>query len=281
MLSDPHIRHVKEGLDNLEFLVVQDIFLTETAKMADVVLPGVSFAEKEGTFTNTARRIQRVRKAIPEIGKSKQDWKIILEMSKKMGYFMDYNSPKQIMEEIAALTPIYGGIHYDRLENKGLQWPCLDRNHPGTPYLHKDKFARPGGKGFFTPVEYISPGELPDKEYPFLLTTGRILYHWHTGVISRKSQPLTGIVSEGFLEMNPQDGKKLGIKDKDWVRVCSRRGKIKTRVKLTSSVDRGVVFITFHFAESPINLLVSDLLDPVAKIPEYKVTAVKIEKVIN
>lgn len=279
MISDPNINHVREGLKNLEFLVVQDIFLTETAKMADVVLPGVSFAEKDGTFTNTARRIQRVRKAIPEIGQSKQDWEIILKISQRMGYSMNYNSPAEIMDEIASLTPIYGGVYYDRLDGVGLQWPCPDRNHPGTPYLHKDKFARFNGKGLFTPVEYISPAELPDKEYPFLLTTGRILYHFHTGSLSRRSKPLSSIAPEGFLEMNPRDGERLKIKDNHWVRVSSRRGEIKTKVKLSERVDEGVVFITFHFAESAANLLTNDALDPVAKIPEYKVAAVKIEKI--
>jgi len=274
MLSDPNINHVEEGLENLEFLVVQDIFLTETARMADVVLPGVSFAEKDGTFTNTGRRIQLVRKAIPEVGKGKEDWRIICELSKRMGYPMNYSSPSEIMDEIASLTPIYGGVHYDRLDKDGLQWPCPTRDHPGTPYLHKDKFTR--GRGFFTPVDYIPPAELPDEEYPFLLTTGRILYHFHTGSMSRRSKPLSGIVPEGFLEMNPVDGESLGIKDNDWVKVSSRRGEVTTRVKLTERVDKGVVFMTFHFAESAANLLTNDALDPVAKIPEYKVAAVKI-----
>jgi len=274
MLSDPNINHVEEGLENLEFLVVQDIFLTETARMADVVLPGVSFAEKDGTFTNTGRRIQLVRKAIPEVGKGKEDWRIICELSKRMGYPMNYSSPSEIMDEIASLTPIYGGVHYDRLDKDGLQWPCPTREHPGTPYLHKDKFTR--GRGFFTPVDYIPPAELPDEEYPFLLTTGRILYHFHTGSMSRRSKPLSGIVPEGFLEMNPVDGESLGIKDNDWVKVSSRRGEVTTRVKLTERVDKGVVFMTFHFAESAANLLTNDALDPVAKIPEYKVAAVKI-----
>jgi len=278
MLSDPNINHVKEGLENLEFLVVQDIFLTETAKMADVVLPGVSFAEKEGTFTNTERRIQRVRKAIPEVGDSKEDWRIICEVSRKMGYPMNYSSPSEIMDEIASLTPIYGGVHYDRLEGEGLQWPCPDENHPGTPYLHKDRFSRPNGKGYFTPVDYIPPAELPDEEYPFLLTTGRILYHFHTGSMSRRSRPLSGIVPEGFLEINPVDAKRLGVEDNDWVKVSSRRGEVKTRVRITERVDRGVVFMNFHFAESAVNLLTNDALDPVAKIPEYKISAVKIVK---
>jgi len=277
MLSDPNINHVEEGLENLEFLVVQDIFLTETARMADVVLPGVSFAEKDGTFTNTGRRIQLVRKAIPEVGKGREDWRIICELSKRMGYPMNYSSPSEIMDELASLTPIYGGVHYDRLDGDGLQWPCPTREHPGTPYLHKDKFTR--GRGFFTPVDYIPPAELPDEEYPFLLTTGRILYHFHTGSMSRRSKPLSGIVPEGFLEMNPVDGESLGIKDNDGLRVISGRGEGKTRVRITERVDKGVVFMTFHFAESAANLLTNDALDPVAKIPEYKVAAVKVVKV--
>jgi len=276
MVSDPNLNHVREGLENLDFLVVQDIFLTQTAELADVVLPGVSFAEKDGTFTNTGRRVQRVRKAIPEVGKSKQDWEIIQEISQRMGYPMSYRSPEEIMEEITSLTPSYGGIHYDRLDGHGLQWPCPDRDHPGTPYLHKDKFTR--GKGLFTAVDYIPPAELPDKEYPFLLSTGRILYHYHTGSLSRRSKPLNNISPEGFLEMNPLDGESLEIKDNDWVKVSSRRGQIETKVKITDRVDKGVVFMTFHFAEAAVNLLTNDALDPVAKIPEFKVCAVRLEK---
>jgi len=264
MLSDPNLNQVRKALENLDFLVVQDIFLSETARLADVVLPGVSFAEKDGTFTNTERRVQRVRKAIPEIGNGKQDWQIILELSQRMGYPMSYSSPAKIMEEIASLTPIYGGIHFDRLNGKTLQWPCISREHPGTPYLHKDKFTR--GKGLFTPVDYIPPAELPDEKYPFLLSTGRILYHFHTGSLSRRSKPL-------------DDAERLEIKDGDRVKVSSRRGNIKTKVKVTERVEEGVVFMSFHFAESAVNLLTNDALDPVAKIPEYKVSAVKIEKI--
>jgi len=278
MLSDPNLNHVRQGLEKLEFLVVQDIFLTETAKFADVVLPGVSFAEKDGTFTNTSRRIQRVRKAIPEVGDSKADWRIICEISRRMGYPMNYSSPSEIMDEIASLTPIYGGVHYGRLDGEGLQWPCPDRNHPGTPYLYKDRFNRPNGRGHFTPVEYIPPAELPDEEYPFLLTTGRMLYHFHTGSMSRRSKPLSKIVPEGFLEMNPVDARRLKLKDEDWVKVSSRRGKVKIRVKITERVEEGVVFMSFHFAESAANILTNDALDPVAKIPEYKVSAARIEK---
>jgi formate dehydrogenase alpha subunit len=277
MLSDPNLNNVQKGLKSLDFLVVQDIFLTETARMADVVLPGVSFAEKDGTFTNTERRVQRVHKALPEIGGSRQDWQIILELSKRMGYSMGYNSPAEIMKEIASLTPIYGGIRFARLAGEALQWPCPSPDHPGTPYLHKDKFTR--GKGLFTPIDYVPPAELPDEEYPFLLSTGRILYHFHTGSLSRRSKPLDSIVPEGFLEMNPVDAKRLKIKDGDWVNVSSRRGKVKTKVKVTERTDKRAVFMSFHFAESAANFLTNDALDPVAKIPEYKVSAVKIEKI--
>jgi len=277
MLSDPNLNNVRKGLESLDFLVVQDIFLTETARMADVVLPGVSFAEKDGTFTNTERRVQRVHKALPEIGGSRQDWQIILELSKRMGYLMDYNSPAEVMEEIASLTPIYGGIRFERLSREALQWPCPGPEHPGTPYLHKDKFTR--GKGLFTSIDYIPPAELPDEEYPFLLSTGRILYHFHTGSLSRRSKPLDNIVPEGFLEMNPVDAESLEIKDGDWINVSSRRGKVKTKVKITERVDERAVFMSFHFAESAANFLTNDALDPIAKIPEYKVSAVKIEKI--
>jgi len=277
MLSDPNLNNVRKGLESLDFLVVQDIFLTETARMADVVLPGVSFAEKDGTFTNTERRVQRVHKALPEIGDSRQDWQIILELSRRMGYLMDYNSPAEIMEEIASLTPIYGGISFARLAREALQWPCPDSEHPGTPYLHKDKFTR--GKGLFTPIDYIPPAELPDEEYPFLLSTGRVLYHFHTGSLSRRSKPLDSIVPEGFLEMNPVDAERSRIKDGDWINVSSRRGKVKIKAEVTERVDEKAVFMSFHFAESAANFLTNDALDPVAKIPEYKVSAVKIEKI--
>ncbi|MBW2083118.1 MAG: formate dehydrogenase subunit alpha [Deltaproteobacteria bacterium] len=279
MLSDPNLNHVKQGLKNLDFLVVQDVFLTETAQMADVVLPGVTSFEKDGTLTNTGRRIQRVRKAISEAGQSNQDWKIICEISQRMGYPMNYNSPAEVMEEIASLTPIYGGVHYDRLvSNNGLQWPCPGRDHPGTPYLYKDKFTRPNEKGFFSPIDYIPPAELPDEGYPFLLNTGRILQHFHTGSLSRRAKALDNLVKEGFLEMNPQDGKDLKLNDNDWVRVNSRRGEIKVKVKFTNRVNAGQVFMPFHFTESAANFLTNDALDPVAKIPEFKVSAVKVEK---
>ena len=275
MLSDPNIHHVDEGLKNLEFLVVQDIFLTETAELADVVLPAACFAEKDGTVTNTGRRVQLVHRAVNPPGESKQDWEIICEVSKRMGYEMTYSHPSKIMEEVASLTPSYGGIYYDRLESgEGLQWPCLDRKHPGTPILHKDTFTR--GKGLFTGIEYKPPQELPDIDYPFTLTTGRLLYHFHTATMTRHSKPLSAIVPEGFVEINQEDARKLGISDKSLVEVSSRRGKIKTRARVTDKVPSKTIFIPFHFAEEAVNRLTNPALDPIAKIPELKVCAAAI-----
>ena len=276
LLSDPNLSHTREALEKLEFLVVQDVFLSETAQMADVVLPGTSFAEKDGTFTNTGRRIQIVRKAIEPIGQSRPDWMIICQLSQSMGYGMNYSSPSDVMEEVARVTPIYGGVHYDRLEGDGLQWPCPDKNHPGTKYLHKDRFSR--GKGLFTPVEYRPSAEVSDKEYPFILTTGRVLQHFHTGTLSRRSQVLKTLVPECLIEINPKDAVKLGIEDGEGVRVTSRRGEIVAKAKVTERSAEGMIFIPFHFSEAPANLLTNDALDPEAKIPEYKVAAVKIRK---
>jgi len=275
-LSDPDITHVREALESLDFLVVQDIFLSETAELANVVLPAVSFAEKDGTFTNTERRVQRIRKAIEPIGRAKPDWQIIGELATKMGYPMAYESPKQIMEEIARLTPIYGGISYDRLENEGLQWPCLDQDHGGTKFLHEDKFTR--GLGKFTPVEYVAPAELPDKDYPFMLTTGRILYHFHTGTMTRRSRGLNEICPEGFVEINPDDAGRLQMPDGSMVKIVSRRGWVITRARVTEMVPPGTIFMPFHFKEGAANVLTNPALDPVSKIPELKVCAVRVER---
>lgn len=275
MLSDPDIKKVEKALKNLEFLVVQDIFLTETAQLAHVVLPAMSFAEKEGTFTNTERKVQRIRKAIEPIGESKPDWEIIIELAKRLGYEMNCASPQNIMKEIAGLTPIYAGITYERIEREGLQWPCTSLEHPSTKFLHKDKFTR--GKGSFHVVDYLEPAELPDKEYPFLLTTGRVLYHYHT-IISRKAKGLLEIYPEGLVEINPQDAKKLNIKDNGIILISSRRGSVKAKAKITDKSLEGTVFMTFHFPEACANILTNPALDPQAKIPEFKVCAVKIEK---
>ena len=277
LLSEPDITHAEEALNKLEFLVVQDIFLSETAELADVILPGVSFAEKDGTFTNTERRVQRVRKAVEPVGKSRADWEITCQVGKKMGSKgFDFKNAPQIMDEIASLTPSYGGIGYKRLEKDGLQWPCPTQEHPGTPILHTQQFTR--GKGQFIPLEYKPPMELPDKQYPLVLTTGRSLYHFHTGTMTRRVEGLNVLMREGEVEINPADAAKLGIADGDKVKVASRRGEVVAKANVTEASPAGVVFMTFHFAESPANRLTNPALDPVAKIPEYKVCAVRVEK---
>jgi formate dehydrogenase alpha subunit len=277
LMSDPDLNHVREALGKLDFLVVQDIFLSETAQMADVVLPVASFAEKDGTFTNTARRIQMVRKAIEPVGRSLSDWKIVCELACRMGYKMSYGSASDIMNEIAALTPIYGGVHHDRLEGAGLQWPCPSSDHPGTAFLHKDRFAR--GRGRFHAVEYVPPAEYPDADYPFLLTTGRLLQHFHTGTMTRRSDVLNSLIPECPVEINPEDAMRLGVGDGDEVRVESRRGKIAARAKVTERSPMASVFIPFHFSEAAANLLTNAALDPSSKIPELKVCAVRLEKI--
>jgi predicted molibdopterin-dependent oxidoreductase YjgC len=275
MVSDPNLGHVEHALKSLQFIVVQDMFLTETAQLADVVLPGSSFAEKDGTFTNTERKVQRVRKAIEPMGESKPDWQIVCELSGAMGYPMTYSSPSEIMDEIARLTPSYGGISYDRLEGNGLQWPCLNKEHPGTKFLHKEKFTR--GLGLFSPIEHKPPAELSDDEFPFLLTTGRSFVHYHTGTMTRNSPSLVSEMEEGYVEIHPEDAERLEI-GKEMVKVVSRRGTITIRAKITSRVEKGIVFIPFHFVEAAANVLTNDALDPIAKIPEYKVCAVRIER---
>jgi len=279
MVSDPDITHVKEALESLEFLVVQDIFLTETAKLADVVLPGTSFLEKDGTFTGTDRRVQRVRKAIEPLGESKPDWLIISELASRMGSSaFEYNSPKEIQDEIASLTPLYGGISYERLDDLGyLQWPCLDKDHKGTVFLHKGKFTR--GLGCFFPITYKPPAELPDKEYPFTLTTGRILFHFHTGTMTRCVPKLDKEVPTGYVEIHPVDANRLGVKDGEIIKVSTRRGTINIPAYITRKVPEKIVFIPFHFKECAANILTNPALDPIAKIPELKVCACKVESI--
>jgi formate dehydrogenase major subunit len=277
MVSDVDIQHVEKSLEALDFLVVQDIFMSETARLADVVLPGVSFAEKDGTFTNTERKVKRVRKAIEPIGSSRQDWEIICDLSTRMGYPMRYDDPSKILEEVAQVTPSYGGIYYDRIETEGLHWPCPNRAHPGTPYLHKDRFSR--GLGLFHAIEYLPPEELPDKEYPYLLTTGRIYVHYHTGTMTRRSPSLNKEVEEGFAEINPKQAKELGIIQGERIKVFSRRGEIEIKADLSERMEGNTIFIPFHFVESAANRLTNPAFDPIAQIPEFKVCAVRIEKV--
>ena len=274
LLSDPDISHVREALSKLNFFVVQDIFLTETAELADVVLPGASFAEKDGTFTNTERRVQRIHKAIEPVGEARPDWWITCELARRMGgKGFEFSSPSDIMKEIARVTPSYAGISYSRIEKEGLQWPCPGKDHPGTPILHTAGFTR--GKGRFTPLEYRPSAELPDQEYPYLLTTERLLQHYHTGTMTRKVEGLNQLRGEERVEVNPEDAKEMGVQDGEVVTLISRRGEVKVKVKTSHASPKGVFSMSFHFAESPVNRLTSPACDPVAKIPELKVCAVR------
>ena len=275
VISDPDISHLREALEKVDFLVVQDIFLTETASFADLVLPATSFAEKEGTFTNTDRRVQRVRKALEPPGEAREDSWIIAQVASRLGYDMGDVSAARVMEEIASLTPSYAGISYQRLDERGeLRWPCPTPDHPGTPILHMDKFTR--GRGLFSAVEYKPPAEEPDGEYPLVLTTGRLLTHYHTGSMTRRVKPLDELVHENQVWINPDDAEGLGVVSGEEVAVQSRRGAIRVRARVTEKVPMGVIFIPFHFGESPANALTNPALDPIAKIPEYKVAAVRI-----
>jgi formate dehydrogenase alpha subunit len=275
MLSDPDQNHVREAIEKIGFVVVQDIFLTETAELADVVLPAAGFAEKDGTFTNTERRVQLLHKGIDAPGAARVDWAIICDLASRMGYEMSYADASAIEDEIASVSPIYGGIVYPRLARGTLQWPCPDGNHPGTPYLHKGKFSR--GLGKFHPVEFIEARELPDEEFPILLTTGRVLEHFHTGSMTRRSQVLDALVPAGSIEISSADAEKLGVADGATVKVTSRRGEIEVAVRISPRVLPGAVFLAFHYRESPANRLTIAALDPIAKIPEFKVCAVRIE----
>ncbi len=276
-LTDPDINHIRKALASLDFLVVQDLFRTETAQLADVILPSTSFAEKDGTFTNTERRVQRVRKGIEPLAGVKPDWWITCQIARRMGARgFDFEQPSEIMDEIARLTPSYGGISYQRLEKGGLQWPCPTAEHPGTSIFHTRQFTR--GKGQFMPLEYKPPAELPDDKYPLILTTKRSLFHYHTGTMTRKVKGLNALLSEEFVEINPADASALGIADGEMVKIISRRGETRAKSKVTEASPAGVVSMDFHFWESPANILTNPALDPVAKIPEYKVCAVRVEK---
>lgn len=277
LVADADINHTRKAMKKLDFLVVQDIFISETAEIADVVLPGVSYAEKDGTFTATDRRVQRINKAIEPIGDSKPDWEIIILLAEMMdapGF--RFSSPEEIMAEIASLTPIYGGYSYKRLTSQAvIQWPCPSEDHPGTPYLHKDKFSR--GLGKFHSIGYKEPAEMADEDYPLILTTGRIMFHFHTGTMSRRAEKLNQEVSKAYIEMHPDDARNVGLNGNKRVKVSSRRGEIELEARITNRIMPGVVFIPFHFAEAAANALTNSAFDPVAKIPEFKVCAVKVE----
>ena len=290
VMSDPDSAHIRHCLDTCEFVALQDIFPTETAAFADVLLPGVSFAEKTGTFTNTERRVQMVRKAIEPVGEARDDWRIIADLARRMlaegprqpqggthaGW--DYADPAAIMVEISAMTPSYAGISHARLEKgERLQWPVRDAQHAGTPILHTAGFAR--GKGKFAAIDHIPPAELPNDEYPMVLSTGRVLYHWHGGEMTRRARGLMAIYGQPLIEVSPTDAQRLELRDgQQRVRVTSRRGSIEAEAWVTDRVPPGMVYANFHFPEASANELTLAELDPVAKIPEYKVCAVKVEK---
>ncbi len=285
MMSEPNQNHSRHALEALDFLVCQDIFINETGAMADVILPAVSFAEKDGTFTNTDRRVQRCRKAVEPVGDARADWDIICDLGrrieKRLGVTMtagfDYSHPSEIWEEMRQLTPDFGGIDYERIEREGgVHWPCPSYDHPGTPYLFETSFPR--GKGKFWEVEFGTESEQPDAAYPFNMSTGRVLYHWHGRTMTGRSS-LDNIYPEATCEMHPEDAGGLGLETGDWVEVSSRRGAIKLRVLVTGRSPQGTVFIPFHFAEAAANLLTTVQLDKRAKIPDYKNTAVAVRKI--
>ncbi len=278
VISDPNSTHTIKALKALELLVVQDIFMTETAELAHVVLPASSFAEKVGTFTNTERRVQRVRRAVNPPGSAMKDSLIIMELSKRLGYEMLYNHTDEIFREMGQVWPALAGMSYARLEEGGLQWPCPTPDHPGTQYLFKGGFPR--GNGRFTLVQFKPSHEAPDKDYPFLMTTGRTLFQYHTGTMTRRVKPIDTVSPEPFIEINPEDARALDIGGGSTVKVSSRRGSIVLKAMVTKKLQKGLVFIPFHFKEAAANVLTSSAaLDPVAKIPSFKVSAVRIEKV--
>ena len=281
VVTDPDTHHIIKALESLEFFVIQELFMTETAQYADVILPGVSYAEKEGTFTNTERRVQRVRKAVTIPGNARLDTDIIIDLMNRMGYPQPHLTSAQIMDEIASVTPSFGGISHARLDSeevggRGLQWPCPTKDHPGTPIMHVGKFAR--GLGWFYPAEYVPSAELPDEEYPIILMTGRILYHYTTRAMTGKTPELMEIEGKSFIEMNEEDAAELGIKNGDRVRLTSRRGQIESIARVGNKVSKGESWMPFHFPDGNANWLTNAALDKYARIPEYKVCAIRIEK---
>ncbi len=282
MISDPDLHHVEKALKTLEFIVVQDIFLTETAEFAHVVLPGCCYAEKDGTQTSTERRVQMWRKAQDPPGESKLDWQILADISAKMGYAKQFpwKSAEDIFNEMAKLTPSYGGMNYKRLNRpEALHWPCPTAEHPGTPILHIGKFSHPDGIGVFHALEWKPPAEVPDAEYPFVLTTGRCIWQWHTGTMTRRSEDLEVEEPTGWIEINPEDAKALGVQNKELVKAVTRRGEIRVPARVTENIMKGVMFMPFHYKECAANTLTNNALDPIAKIPEYKACAVRVEKI--
>jgi predicted molibdopterin-dependent oxidoreductase YjgC len=285
MMSDPDTNHVEGALRSLDFLVVQDIFLSDTAQLAHVILPAASSLEKGGSFTNTERRVQLIQPVLPAPGLARPDWEITAEIAarfdQKMGIerrenYWTFNSPAAVFDELATVTPIYGGMSYRRLEGEGLQWPCPTSDHAGTPILHVGKFSR--GRGLFSPVKAQDPAENTDEEYPLILSTGRVLYHFHSGTMTRRSGPLAWREPGGCVEVTREDAEAAGLQEGDQVTIRSRRGSIQAQVQISENVPPGTIFLAFHWREAPANILTQDFaLDPVAKIPEYKISAVRLE----
>ena len=275
VITDPNLHHTVKALNSLDFLVVQDIFMTETAALADVILPATCSFEKDGTFTNTERRVQRVRKVVDPPGRARNDLAIISRISRAMRYPLEYESPENILEEFGRLWPALGGISYERIKANGLAWPCPAKDHPGTEFLYKDGF--PKGKVPFVTVPFTPPAEAPNKEYPFILTTGRNLYQYHSGSMTRRVGAIEKHAGEAYVELHPADGQRLGIKDGDMISVRSRRGKVDIKARISRRVSEGMVFIPMHYREAAANVVTNDALDPVVKIPELKVCAVAIE----
>ncbi len=277
--TEPNAHHVEEGLDGCEFIVSQDIFLNDsTRRYADVVLPASSFAEKDGTFTNTERRVNRVRKALDCPGEAREDWRITCDLARALGArWPDYASPKEVWDEYADLSPNWSGIRYDRIEEHGMQWPCPDREHPGTPYLHAPAPALPGGRGRFFPVEYQPPIEQPDSEYPFVLTTGRTLYHYNSATMTMREDGILDKQEAPFFEIHADDARALGISDGEVARLVSRRGELAAEAHYSERVYPGLVWMSLHFAQAKVNWLLHDVGDPLIGTPEYKVSAVRVE----
>ncbi|HEY52937.1 MAG TPA: molybdopterin-dependent oxidoreductase [Caldilineae bacterium] len=290
MTSEPNLNHTRHSLQKTEFIVLQELFFSETAQFADVIFPAAAFAEKEGSFTNTERRAQRVRKAVNPPGEARLDHEIVIQLAKRMLALgataldpeapyadWEYRSIIDVEEEINALTPIYAGVTWERMEaGEALHWPVLGPDHPGTPILHVSKFSR--GLGRFAAVDHVPPDELPDDDYPLMLTTGRVIYHWHAGEMTHRAAGLEAMYPEALVEIHPRDAARAGIDADGMMKVASRRGEIIAKAQITDRVEPGLIFTTFHFAESAANFLTNPALDPVAKIPEYKVCAVKVEK---
>jgi len=277
IISDPDIAHAEQWFRGLEFLAVHDLFLTETARYADVVLPGSSFAEKTGTFVNTERRIQLAQQAANPPGEARQDLQVLIELSNRLGLETPFRTARDVMDEIVRVTPSWRGVTYERLAGAGLQYPVPAPDHPGTAFLFNDRFPTADGKAIFVPVEYGPPVELPDDAYPFVMNTGRQLYHWHTGTMTRRATGLDQREPTPTMEIHPADAAALDLEDGDLARVTSRRNSLVISCRISDRVARGQVFVPFHFREAAANLLTNPVLDPYAKMAELKCCAVRIE----